>query len=463
MTEEQRVVYERSKYLGGDIESTHLVKGLDFLLLEKIRAEKKAVEPSHQILDSELERLLYQRQQQSVENSDGPGGPDQSGTESSVHPISDEDIASAKTALGKSVLSALQEIRQSRYEAKMAATSDTVLVTPSQMFLPGRMYYNFGTESITSRIRSQDEISRMISSGHPAISAVQHDTSDHIVLTKVIAAIQASQSRRAEAAAADASASSDAARVADSPRPADNQPMESGKDACSNNDNAEAHVARPAPADVYDSDDDIFADAGVDYQVTVGSIEEIPSVGPTAVPPPYEYFTDGSDENEGDGAVVAPYPESDSEIGVTEPYPESDPEMGVTEPYPESDPEMGVTEPYPESDPEMGVTEPYPESPENRPHKRTHQDDESESNSDIDEDGDAMQLFSEARMRFKEETSDIIRSLAPRQSSDSSKRHAKKAKDSGSLDKEWHQTRKLMKEKYGVDIDNDAPLKRASE
>ncbi|KAJ1719789.1 hypothetical protein LPJ53_005505 [Coemansia erecta] len=449
MTEEQRIAYEHSKYLGGDIESTHLVKGLDFLLLEKIRAQEKAAAPSHQILDSELEQILDQRQQQqSVEKLGGSIASSQLDPEYSAHLISDDDIASAKTPLGKNVLGALQEIHQSRYKAKIAAIDDSALVTPNQTFLPGRMYYNFGTESITSRVRSQDEISMMISSGHPAVSAVQNDTSDHIVLTKVIAAIRASQSRRNEASAA-------------------SHQVESGKDVCSNNDNSdndadedEADVAGPEPADAYDSDDDIFADAGVDYQVTVGHIEASPSIGPTAMPPSDENHTSSADEDGGDGAVVAPYPESDSEMGVTEPYPESDAEMGVTEPYPESEPEMGVTEPYPESEPEMGVTEPYPESPETRPFKRTHQDDTSENNSDSDADGDAMQLFSEARMRFKEETSDILHSLAPSLSSDSSKRHAKKAKDTGSLDKEWHQTRKLMKEKYGVDIDKDDPVKK---
>ncbi|KAJ1934442.1 hypothetical protein FBU59_005697, partial [Linderina macrospora] len=44
--------YEQSKYLGGDIEHTHLVKGLDYLLLEKERARNGGEE-----LDDELERL----------------------------------------------------------------------------------------------------------------------------------------------------------------------------------------------------------------------------------------------------------------------------------------------------------------------------------------------------------------------------------------------------------------------
>ena len=35
---------EESKFLGGDVEHTHLVKGLDFALLRKVRAELKESE-----------------------------------------------------------------------------------------------------------------------------------------------------------------------------------------------------------------------------------------------------------------------------------------------------------------------------------------------------------------------------------------------------------------------------------
>lgn len=37
--ERRRRVIEESKYLGGDIAHTHLVKGLDYALLEKVRSE----------------------------------------------------------------------------------------------------------------------------------------------------------------------------------------------------------------------------------------------------------------------------------------------------------------------------------------------------------------------------------------------------------------------------------------
>merc|ERR1712110_504218 len=37
--ERRRQMIQESKYLGGDMEHTHLVKGLDFALLQKVRAE----------------------------------------------------------------------------------------------------------------------------------------------------------------------------------------------------------------------------------------------------------------------------------------------------------------------------------------------------------------------------------------------------------------------------------------
>lgn len=37
--ETRRRIIEESKFLGGDLEHTHLVKGLDYALLQKVKAE----------------------------------------------------------------------------------------------------------------------------------------------------------------------------------------------------------------------------------------------------------------------------------------------------------------------------------------------------------------------------------------------------------------------------------------
>lgn len=50
---------EESKYLGGDMEHTHLVKGLDFALLAKVRAEMDAKEDARdEQLDKQLDDAL---------------------------------------------------------------------------------------------------------------------------------------------------------------------------------------------------------------------------------------------------------------------------------------------------------------------------------------------------------------------------------------------------------------------
>lgn len=53
--ERRRMIIQESKYLGGDMEHTHLVKGLDYVLLQKVRLEIQNKElEAEQILDAEL-------------------------------------------------------------------------------------------------------------------------------------------------------------------------------------------------------------------------------------------------------------------------------------------------------------------------------------------------------------------------------------------------------------------------
>lgn len=59
---------EQTKFLGGDVEHTHLVKGLDYALLRKIREQEKE---QHEIDDesapnSKLEKNLSQSQNKTV-------------------------------------------------------------------------------------------------------------------------------------------------------------------------------------------------------------------------------------------------------------------------------------------------------------------------------------------------------------------------------------------------------------
>lgn len=64
--ERRKQIIQESKYLGGDMEHTHLVKGLDYALLDKVRAE--IINKEQADLDEELEEAMKEH----VEREDEP-------------------------------------------------------------------------------------------------------------------------------------------------------------------------------------------------------------------------------------------------------------------------------------------------------------------------------------------------------------------------------------------------------
>lgn len=59
--ERRRQLIEESKFLGGDMKHTHLVKGLDFALLQKVKAEIEVKE------EEELEKQMEQAERKAAE------------------------------------------------------------------------------------------------------------------------------------------------------------------------------------------------------------------------------------------------------------------------------------------------------------------------------------------------------------------------------------------------------------
>lgn len=126
---------EESKYLGGDVEHTHLVKGLDFALLEKVKNDQKLAEKLSS--DKNDTQDLY------LENSDSDSEEEQFRNEAilaasilanSKREIVDleklkkgqsTEIIPCRTAIARRILNALDE----KWPDK------------SEMFLPGRMSY----------------------------------------------------------------------------------------------------------------------------------------------------------------------------------------------------------------------------------------------------------------------------------------------------------------------------------
>ncbi|KAL5971194.1 Protein Red [Taenia solium] len=108
---ERRRAIEESKYFGGDIQHTHLVKGLDYVLLEKVRREIKNKEmEAEQELDAELERPIGEGQREAVE-----GG---------LH---------FKTRLAEGIIETLFKTNQGKVER-------------NEFFQPGRMAYRVELE-----------------------------------------------------------------------------------------------------------------------------------------------------------------------------------------------------------------------------------------------------------------------------------------------------------------------------
>jgi IK cytokine len=107
---------DQSKFLGGDTEHTHLVKGLDFALLAQLKREKQKLE--HATAAEKLKR--------------------NGGAASDVHPSKSEGDTGAEptfqTRMGRMVYFHACQNRPLNKDAKW---------TKSELFLPGRMYYTF--------------------------------------------------------------------------------------------------------------------------------------------------------------------------------------------------------------------------------------------------------------------------------------------------------------------------------
>lgn len=99
----QKISIEKSKYLGGDVEHTHLVKGLDYALLHKVRSE----------IDKKPE--------------DGDEYDKKSRISKEEHPVS------FRTANAKAIYQSI--------------VKPQTTIKPSEMFLPGRMAFIFNMET----------------------------------------------------------------------------------------------------------------------------------------------------------------------------------------------------------------------------------------------------------------------------------------------------------------------------
>ncbi|KAJ8985192.1 hypothetical protein NQ317_018221 [Molorchus minor] len=110
--ERRRQMIQESKFLGGDMEHTHLVKGLDYALLQKVRSEIQQIEQEQ---EQELERLASKSlEEKEKEKKDAQK--------------KEEEELKFKTKIGRSIYYTMNVLKSRHIER-------------SELYVPGRMAY----------------------------------------------------------------------------------------------------------------------------------------------------------------------------------------------------------------------------------------------------------------------------------------------------------------------------------
>lgn len=148
---------EESKYLGGDVEHTHLVKGLDFALLEKIKNEQKLTEKLNADKEGKLDTLFGDADSDSEEEE-----------------FRNEALlaAGAATGAGRHIVD-LEKLKRGSTEVIQCRTAvarrilnvlDEQYPNRSELFLPGRMSYIVSLDdddeemaNVTTILRSKED------------------------------------------------------------------------------------------------------------------------------------------------------------------------------------------------------------------------------------------------------------------------------------------------------------------
>lgn len=152
--ERRRQMIQESKFLGGDMEHTHLVKGLDYALLQKVRSEITHREYEE---EQELERLATKSMEEKEKK------------DNSVLKKDDDELQ-FKTKIGKAIYQQVCSMRSKHIER-------------SEIFAPGRMAYvieleeETETDIPTTLIRSKADI--------PTVEAAATLSTNDIVINKL--------------------------------------------------------------------------------------------------------------------------------------------------------------------------------------------------------------------------------------------------------------------------------------
>jgi hypothetical protein len=317
---------DESKHLGGDVEHTHLVKGLDFTLLARVRAQQQQ---EHQQVDVPMV----------TDDGDVASVPATSARrKKKLVAVSDDTVAS-RTALGKSVLKALFGEPP----------------TQNPRMFPGHMYYSFDLAPSVpplpkSVVRAMADVPTL---------AYEMSSVEKLVLARVSRTVAESRDpsiRARKAAAVAARVAADAA--------------------------AEAAALAAARRAEQEADEDIFADAGtyvaaiVPEEVSVPQQHEQRPIGAALFEAELRDAQLADEQRAADAAALYEEMEGgDAYPNTDDAYPNTD------DAYPNTD------DAYPNTDDAYPNTDDaYPNTDDAYPNK---EDDSSASSDDIELDEDA--------------------------------------------------------------------------
>jgi len=136
---------EKSKYLGGDIDHTHLVKGLDYALLNKVKDQMK--------------KIVKVKQEEPNAETTSP-----SPQEGSDEELSDPDIFQPSPVTQDATPSKIS-FQTTMAKAVYNQLFNKVIPSTTELFLPGRTAFIFELDSDkdipTTIVRAKDDVLRM--------------------------------------------------------------------------------------------------------------------------------------------------------------------------------------------------------------------------------------------------------------------------------------------------------------
>ncbi|KAF9973697.1 hypothetical protein BGZ73_003030 [Actinomortierella ambigua] len=259
------VMYEQSKFLGGDREHTHLVKGLDFALLKKVREEEESASDPSTKASMDLDQVF-----EAVEEAATKG------LKATNRASESKDKPTFNNALASNIYSIAIEESTKPSRPKV-----------NEMFLPGRTVFVFGVPSAkkskknkaedleddnpfavpTTVVRSRVEIADQA-------SVDTRDTESELVMKKIMDVLESIRMGTRKAAAEREAEQKAKARAAAAAAAAAAKKAEEEED-------------NPPMVEPDDDGDDIFADAGRDYVLDptqhAGPTPSSPKMGSTAM------------------------------------------------------------------------------------------------------------------------------------------------------------------------------------